>query len=345
MPNLVYAKVEIDAGNFSPAAAALDRAGAILRTREHAPDEQNYLILLRQSQLSLRQGKREEATRLGLQALAAQSRILGPDDPSAVIVASHVERLYQSTNDAVTAEKYGRRALTLARRIYGESHPTYAKVLSDYAINFGILGEQGVKGANREAEGLFRKVLAIRLRTLGPRNSATAAAYYDIANASAARGRWAAALGLIEHAQKVWESSQGEDSPQVAWAFAMEARALIHLGRSTEAVPLALRSMRISERRQIPAYTGKACEELGKAYFAMGRYSAAAEALHRAAELYGPMVGKSANLQDYYGNLLTLYADALRRAGRSSEADAALARVAAIRAPNKIANVPLAQSK
>lgn len=335
LPNLVYAKLEIDGADFPAAMAALDRARAVLRDREHAPDQENYLILLRYSQLYSRQGQHMLARRLGLEALAAQSRILGPDDPSAVIVADRVETTYQSTDDALTAEKYGRRALALARGIYGENNPMYAHVLGDYAINFGILGEQGTKGANRKAEELFRKVLAIRLRTLGPHNSATGAAYNDIANACAAQGRWAEALVLIQRAHKAWESSEGGDSPEVAWAFAMEARALTHLGRPAEAVPLALRSLHISQRKHISPYAGKASEELGKAYLALGRYAAAADALRRAIGIYEPLLGKSTNLRDYSAKLLVLYASALKGAGRASEATAALDRVAAIRAANK----------
>lgn len=344
LPDLVYAKVEIDAANFQAAKTALDHARDILRERKHAPDRQNYLLPMRYSQLYLRQGAFDKAERLALQALAIQSRVLGPDDPSAVAVADYVENIYQRINDVSTAQQYGRRALTLAARIYGENHPIYAQVLGNYAINFGILGERGVKGANREAEELFRKVLAIRLRTLGPRNSATADAYYDIANAAAARGRWAEALSLIERARKIWQLSGGRESPQVAWALAMEARALTHLGRPAAALPLARRALSISQRKHIPPYVGKSWQELGAADLALGRFPQAADALHHAIGIYRVVFGDAhamnANMRGYYAKMLGLYASALKGAGRISAEKAALTRIAAIRAGNRIAGAP-----
>lgn len=335
MPNLVFAQVETGAADFPASRKALDRASEIIRNRGRSPDRESYLLLLRDSQLDLRQGKLEEARRLALEALAAQARVLGPDDPSAITVAEYMEDLCQRTNDAMAGERYGRRALALARQIYGENHPIYAQVLGNYAINFGILGERGVKGANEEAEGLFRKVLAIRLRTLGPHNSATGTAYYDVANAAAAQGRWDEALGMIEHARKIWKSSSGPDSPQVGWALTQEARALTHLARPAEAVPLALRSLRISQRNRIAPYEGKAWQELGTAYLALGRYSEAAGALHRSIVIYesifgGPNEG-GPQVLDYESKLLALYAKALEGAGRPSAANAVLARIAQAR--------------
>jgi tetratricopeptide (TPR) repeat protein len=344
LPNLVYAKVEIDAAQFQAARGALDRAREILHARKHVPDRQDYLLPMRYSQLYLRQGAFAKSVRLALEALATQSRVLGPDDPSAVAVADYVESLYQRMNDVSTAQKYGRQALTLAARIYGENHPMYAQVLGNYAINFGILGERGVGGANRKAEELFRKVLAIRLRTLGPHNSATGDAYYDIANASAARGHWAQALAMIGRARKIWEKSEGSASPQVAWAFDMEARALTRLGRPAAAVPLAEKALRISRQKHIPSYIGKSWQELGTADLALGRYPQAADALSRALGIFRSIFGGAhamkAGMRDYYARMLGLYADALRGEGRRAAERAALTRIAAIRTGSRPAKGP-----
>lgn len=328
MPNLVYAHIETVAMDFPAAAAALAGARAILRNRTRPPDRENYLILMRYSRLYIDEGKPERAERYGLQAFATESRILGPADPAAINAAVNLEVIYQQTGKMAAAEKYGRHALALAKRLYGVNNPVYAKTLGYYAINFGATGR------NKEAEKLFRQVLAIRLRTLGPHHRDTGTAYYDIATAVAAQGRWSKALNLFRRARRIWEASDGRDSPSVAWALAMEAKALTHLGRPEGAVPLALRSLRISEHALGPthSYVAEAWQELGGAYLALGRYTNAVDALHRAIVIVEPHFGNSKE----FAKLLDAYAKALRGARRFTEARAALARAATIRARHRV---------
>lgn len=333
MPNLVYARVEIGAADFSAAKAALDQAARILGNPAHVPNQEDYLILMNYSRLYMEQGKFESAERYGLEALTAQSRILGSADPSAINTALNLGLMYMETDDLVRAEKYDRRALGLAKTMYGDSNPVYARVLGDYA------DIQGSMGKSREAEKLLRQVLQIRLRTLGPSNTLTGYAYYNLGNAVADQGRLTEALGLIRRSQTIWESSEGRQHPDVAWALDMEVRLLTELRRPADAVPLALRSLHISQHAYGPTHpnVARAWKRLGEADTALGRYSDAMDALQRALKISESAFGKS---NDKVAECLDSYAKALQGAHRSPEAKAALARAAAIRAHNRVAGVP-----
>jgi tetratricopeptide (TPR) repeat protein len=339
-PNLVYAQMEMGAGNFSAARTALGEARVMLRLRRHTPDREDYLLLLQYSKLYQQQGEYGKAMRFGLRALDTESRVLGPDDPAAVTAADNLDMIYQGVDDLAMAEKYGRRALALGKRIYGEQSRPYAHLLASYAIDVEMQGERGIQGANEHAEELFRRVLAIRLRTLGPHHQYTGTAYYDIATAVAARGRWPQALVSIRRAREIWESSEGADSPDAAFALAMEARILRHLGRPAAAVPLAERSLRIIRRLhmsnyELGDYVVSAAKQVDESCFSLGRESGAAGTLPRALAIMGSSPGAA---NEIVAECLDSYARALRGSRRFAEANEALARAAALRVQNSVAS-------
>lgn len=337
MPDIEYAQLKMHEGDFRSAKAALDRARMILRNRTDEPDREDYLLPLEYSQYYIKMGHPNKGIRLGLDALAAESRIFGPSDPAAVTALENIEYAYRHIDETPLGLKYGRRALIIAKRTYGENSPIYASVLQVHAVTYWDLAEHGMRGAATEAATLFHKVLAIRLRTLGPLSGSTGDAYYDIANLAAARGRWADSLAGVRRAQKIWEASEGHRSPNVAWALAEEARALIHLRQPVQAVLLARRSLRILMREPDPMgwYVAQASQELGAAYLALGRYSEAVDALRRAVGIDERGNGSLRPLAPSLANLLDSYARALNGAHQFTAAEAARARAAAIRARSR----------
>ena len=337
MPNIEYAQLEMHEGDFRAAKTALDRARMIVRNRKHQPNREDYLLPLEYSLYYIKMGQPNKGIRLSLDALAAESRIFGPSDPAAVGALENIEYAYRHIDDTPLGLKYGRRALIIAKRTYGENSPIYASVLQVHAVTYWDLAEHGMKGAGTEASTLFHKVLAIRLRTLGPLNGSTGDAYYDIANLAAARGRWAESFAGVRRAQKIWEASEGRRSPNVAWALAEEARALTHLGQPVQAVLLARRSLRILRREPDPMgwYVALASQELGAAYLALGRYSQAVDALRRAVGIEERGNGSLRPLAPSLAKLLDAYARALKGAHQFTAAKAVRARAAAVRARSR----------
>lgn len=333
MPNVVYARIEAHEADYPAAEAALDEARKILRNRKHAPDRENYLVLMGYSRLYLDQGELGEAKRFGLEALRVQSRILGPDDPSAINTAFRLADVYLASGDAATAEKYDWRATELARKIYGQNSAVYAKMLGAYATDVHYVGN------NTEAERLFREVLRIRLQTLGPRDRMTGQAYLNLGSTLSYEGRWHEGLTLTRRALKILESSEGRDSPDAAFALIGEARILTHLKRPREAISVARRALQISQRPRHPDRAGTVFEwlQLGKAYAALGRFRAAADALHHAIDVYQHVYG---NTGEPFARLVDSYARDLKAAGRLSAARTELARAAEIRARNRATRAP-----
>lgn len=333
MPNIVYAHIEIHEAHDRAAQVALDQAREILRNRRHAPDEQNYRLLLGYSRLYLDQGKLSRAKRFGLEALALQLRIMGPDDPSAIEAAFRLGDVYSASDDAVMAAKYDRRATFLARKIYGENNPVYAQMLGAYATDLHYVGH------NKAAERLLRQVLRIRLRTLGPRHRLTGQAYLNLGSTLTFEGRWREGLALTRRAVKIFESSEGRDSMDTAFAITAEARILTHLGRPTEAIPLVLHALRVSRRPSRSDRVDSVWEwlQLGRAYAALGRFPDSADAVDHAIEVYGRVYG---NTGEPLASLLDVYATDLEAEGRTSAAKAALARAASVRARSGSTSAP-----
>lgn len=344
-PFLVYAQMEMGEGKFSVAKTALSEAGEILHSRAYPANRDNYLLLIQESRLYQQKGDYERARQFGLRALAAEARILGPNVPAAITADDNLDSIYQGMNNATMALTYGRRALTLGTAIYGKSSRAYTHLLANYAVDLEMSGGHGAKDANREAEKLFRQILATRLRTLGRRHQYTGTAYYDIATAAAARGQWAKALPLILHARRIWQSAEGRDSPDMAFVLAMEARILTHLGRPQKAVALAERALHIVRQRHmrnygVTNYVVSASTELRNACFFLARHATSISALPRVLKLVESSHDAS---KEMVVACLDSYARALGKFHQVAAAKAAFARASTIGAAGPLARASVQQ--
>jgi tetratricopeptide (TPR) repeat protein len=77
--------------------------------------------------------------------------------------------------------------------------------------------------------------------------------------------------------------------------------------------------------------------QLGKAYAALGRFRAAADALHHAIDVYQRLYGDTG---EPFARMLDSYAKDLKAAGRLSAARTELARAAEIRGRNQVMRGP-----
>lgn len=318
MPYILRAGIETAAADFRASKTALDRASSILTARQRE-DRENYELLVHYSRFYFEQGKFSEGEHFGLEAVAAEHRILGDADPTAINAAINMQLLYLQMQFPAKGEPYGRRAREIARTIYGPQHPSYASVLMEYADTLGALGRP------KDAERLLREALEIRLHTLGPNHTSTGYSYYNLGNAVADEGRNAEALPLIIRSQHIWEISEGREHPDVAWALDMEARLLTALGRAAEAIPLATQARAISEKAYGPEHpnVGRSWMRLGDAHLQLGEYRESVEAYEHAVQIFEKTYGPDG---PRVGEVLEKYSKALRGAGQMRDAAAAHAR-------------------
>jgi hypothetical protein len=318
-PYILRAEIETSAADFKASKAALDRASAILAARHQANDKENYELPLHYSRFYLEQGKFIDSERFGVQAIDAQRRIAGEEDPTAIAVNLNMQNLYLWMQAPARAEPFVHRARDIARSIYGPQHPRYAEVLMNYADVLGAMGRP------KEAEPLLREALGIRLKTLGPNHTSTGYSYYNLGNAIADQGRNAEALPLIVRSQLIWEISEGREHPDIAWALDMQARLLTALGRGAEAIPLAIRAREISEKAYSPEHpnVGRSWMRLGDAYLETGKAQASVAAYQHALRIFETAYGPNG---PRVGEVLEKYSKALRTAGRTNEASAIRAR-------------------
>lgn len=318
-PYIFRAEIETSGADFRAAEAALERARSILAAYPHRENRENYELLLRYSRFYMEQGKYAEGERFGLEAVDAQRRILGDADVSAIGAATNMQLLYLHMRTPARGEPYGRRARDIAKAIFGDQHPRYADALSDYADTLGATGRP------KDAEAMLREALKIRLNTVGPENTSTGYSYYNLGNAIADQGRNAEALPLIVRSQHIWEISEGREHPDVAWSLDMEARLLVALGRPAEAIPLATQARAISDKAYGPDHpnVGRSWMRLGDAHLRLGDYQQSIEAYQHALHIFENAYGPNG---PRVGEVLEMYSEALRRAGRRTEAAAARAR-------------------
>jgi len=111
----------------------------------------------------------------------------------------------------------------------------------------------------------------------------------------------------------------------VAWSLDMEARLLVALGRPAEAIPLATQARAISDKAYGPDHpnVGRSWMRLGDAHLRLGDYQQSIEAYQHALHIFENAYGPNG---PRVGEVLEMYSEALRRAGRRTEAAAARAR-------------------
>ncbi|MGH7603705.1 MAG: tetratricopeptide repeat protein [Gemmatimonadaceae bacterium] len=153
-------------------------------------------------------GSPEAAGPLLNRALAISERYLGQGHPDLVILVNDLSRLCLRSGAYSIAEPLLQRLLKM-KRTKGEDHPEVATVLASLAV------VHESRGLHESAEGLWRRVLAIRERTLSPNHFAHAVALEHLADVCAARGKIAEALQLFQRARTIREATLGSSHPSL----------------------------------------------------------------------------------------------------------------------------------
>jgi TonB family protein len=197
-----------DAGNLSEAEELFVRA--LEASEGPGGQDETGLVSALTNLAAVRtaRGAPDDAEPLLTRALALSEARLGRDHPDLVVLLNDLSRLYLKRSAFALAEPLLLR-LHAIKRVKGEEHPEVATVLASLATVRQALGDHDA------AEQLWRRVLAIRERTLAPNHFAIATAIEHLAETCSARGKIAEALRLYHRALSMREMTLGTGHPSL----------------------------------------------------------------------------------------------------------------------------------
>jgi tetratricopeptide (TPR) repeat protein len=173
------------------------------------------------------------------------------------------------------------RALSLADRAVGPTHPGQGLLLSDLAAVYGALGR------HQEALALLPRAIEIITATRGTEHPSLAWAYYNLARTQAALGDYRQAHASIQEAIRIRGATLGPDHPEVASALDILATILHADGLFAEALAEAERALAI-KRKALGEEHVDLCyslENIGLAHLGLGQPAKAIPVLERALAL------------------------------------------------------------
>jgi tetratricopeptide (TPR) repeat protein/CHAT domain-containing protein len=207
---------------------------------------------------------------------------------------------------------------------YGTNHANYGNALN----NLAILNR--IQGKYVESEGLYKRSLAIRTRTLGANHVDVAQTLNNMANLYDDQGRYAEAEELLKRALAIRERALGANHADVATTVVTLAIAYNHQGRYAEAEEFAKRALAIREQALGANHpeVAKSLDNLASIYLAQAKYDEAEALYKRALAIEEQTLGAShPDVAPTLGNLAIVY----RRQGKYAEAEALYRRSLAIK--------------
>ena len=197
-----------DAGSLAEAEEMFGRAVEIC---EHTDGDEGVSLATALTNLAgirAARGAPEDAERHLNRALALGEQRLGREHPDLVVLLNDLSRLYLKRSAFALAEPLLHR-LHAIKRQKGEDHAEVATVLASLATVRQALGDHDA------AEQLWRRVLAIRERTLAPNHFAIATAAESLGETCSARGKVPEALRLFRRALAMREMTLGPTHPSL----------------------------------------------------------------------------------------------------------------------------------
>jgi len=155
-------------------------------------------------------GSVSKLEKLYREALTAQTKILGPENPDAVHTMTDLANTLADERQFPAAIKLTKDALEIQRRTLGPEHPLTLQTLA----NLGWTLRQASQFA--EAEKITREALATQRRVLGPEHPTTLSAQDNLANILQAQHRYAEAEPLSQQAYEIRRRVLGPEHPDTA---------------------------------------------------------------------------------------------------------------------------------
>ncbi len=156
--------------------------------------------------LFVARGALDEAEPLLQRAMAVTVKRVEATQAELAVNLNNLVRLYVKRGDYSRAEPLVVRLLALKRPL-GPEHPDVAAVLVTLAKLRQSMGQSDA------AERLWRRVLAVRQRTLAPNDQLLASTLDGLADSCAAQGKAGEELSLRERSLAVRTAAQGADNP------------------------------------------------------------------------------------------------------------------------------------
>ena len=197
-----------DAGSLAEAEEVFNRALEVSESIHGGDDATLVPALTNLAGVRAVRGAPEEAEKLLTRALSLAEQRLGREHPDLVVMLNDLSRLYLKRSAFALAEPLLHR-LHAIKRLKGEDHAEVATVLASLATVRQALGDHD------GAEQLWRRVLAIRERTLAPNHFAIATAVESLAETCSARGKVGEALRLFHRALAMREMTLGMGHPSL----------------------------------------------------------------------------------------------------------------------------------
>lgn len=227
-----------------------------------------------------RAGRQAEAEALARRALVIAENEYGLDHLEVAEALDDLARVLPAENSREEEALY-RRALAIKRTAYGEEHAEYARALHAVAASLMI------QGRFDEAEPLFRRVLEIEERTLGPSES-LAASVANYAQLLMMLQRLPEAEEPSRHALEMVERVAGRDAFLTSSLLISRASILQAQGREEEAEQVLRRAVPIVERSLGVTHAGFAdgLASVANANRRLGRHEEALAFHRRATAIY-----------------------------------------------------------
>ncbi|UVJ44301.1 tetratricopeptide repeat protein [Pseudomonas sp. LS1212] len=205
---------------------------------------------------ALARGDTHEAERLF-------SSVLAGDKQRAAEAAYQLGSLAESRIDYSTAAKYYAEAVTLQ-----PENPQYLDAKGRIAYTLGLYGD---------AEPLLERVLAIRMKALGPEHPDVATSLNNLAELYVAQGLFTKAEPLHQQALAIRMKALGPEHPDVATSLDNLAELYVAQGLFTKAEPLYQEALAISKKALGPGHpdVAEGLHNLAALYHAQGLYAQA----------------------------------------------------------------------
>jgi tetratricopeptide (TPR) repeat protein/CHAT domain-containing protein len=172
---------------------------------------------------------------------------------------------------------------------FGANHANYAVALNNLGI---VVQAQGKYG---EAEGLFKRALAIREKALGASHPVVARTLNNLAIVYQAQGKYGEAEGLYKRARAIREKALGASHPDVAQTLNNLATVYQAQGKYGEAEGLVKRALAIREKALGASHpdVAQTLNNLATVYRAQGKYGEAEGLVKRALAIREQALGAS----------------------------------------------------
>jgi tetratricopeptide (TPR) repeat protein len=212
-----------------------------LELREHALGGEHPTVISSINNLAalyVARGALDDAEPLLQRAMAVTIKRVEASQADLAVNLNNLVRLYVKRGDYSRAEPMLTQLLAMKRPL-GPEHPEVAAVLVTLAKLRQSMSQPDA------AERIWRRVLAVRERTLPPNDTTIAATLDGLADACAAQGRLADELEMRERSLAIREVAQGPDHPSIA-PIRTRVQELRQLAPPKVAEPASGAQMRVS---------------------------------------------------------------------------------------------------